>query len=65
MVLGWVWTIVSGFRPGGVGWGIANIVTLQPLIGIISALYKKVDVKPVLLIIGGADGYYIGSMIRR
>jgi hypothetical protein len=65
MMLGWVWTIVSGFRPGGVGWVIANTVTLQPLIGIVSELYKKVDVKPVLLIIGGADGYYIGSMIRR
>ena len=65
MMFGWVWTIVSGFRPGGVGWGIANIVTLQRLIGIISALYKRVDVKPVLLIIGGAAAYYIGSMFGR
>lgn len=65
MLVGWIWTIVSAFRMGGVGYGVANIIPLQPLIGIVCFLIKKVPPKPVLIMLGGVVAYYIGGMISR
>lgn len=59
---GWIWTIVSAFKVGGVLWGILNIIPVQPLIGVITLLIGKVDRRPVGLMAIGAFG---GILISR
>jgi hypothetical protein len=40
-VVGWIWLIVIAFKTQGVLWGILNIF-LQPLMGLIFCILKKV-----------------------
>lgn len=59
--VGWVMTVISAFKKGGVLWGILNIIPVQPLIGIITFLIGKVDRVPVGIMAIGAFG---GILIR-
>lgn len=59
---GWIWTIISAFKVGGVLWGILNIIPIQPLIGVITLLVGKVDRRPVGLMAIGAFG---GILVSR
>jgi hypothetical protein len=53
---GWIWTIISAFKKGGVLWGILNIIPIQPLIGVITLLFGKVERQPVGLTAIGVFG---------
>ena len=64
-LVGWIWTIVSAFKVGGVLWGIINIIPIQPLIGIITFLIGKVDRRPVgLMAIGVFGGILLRTLSR-
>ena len=52
-LIGWIWAIVNGFQKSGAVWGILNIIPIQPLIGIISAVMAKIDWRPVIVMLVG------------
>lgn len=64
-LVGWIWTIVSAFKVGGVLWGILNIIPIQPLIGVITFLIGKVDRRPVGLMAIGAFGGILINLLSR
>lgn len=62
---GWIWTIISAFKIGGVLWGILNIIPIQPLIGVITFLVGKVDRRPIgLMAIGAFGGILLRLFLR-
>lgn len=61
VLIGWIWTIISGFQTGGVLWGILNIIPIQPLIGIVSGALKKVAWLPVGIMILGVVLSFLGG----
>lgn len=60
ILIGWVWNIVTAFKMGGALWGILNIF-LQPLIGIISAFFKKTSWIPVGVMLLGLVLFFVGG----
>ncbi len=55
MIIGWIWATVEGFKRSGSVWGILNLIAfLQPVVGIISALFKKIGWTPIILMILGS-----------
>lgn len=40
MLIGWIWLIITGFKVGGVLWGVLNIF-FQPITGLIFAITQK------------------------
>lgn len=61
-LVGWIWAVVVAFKTSGAIWGIANlIIVLQPVVGIVSALFKKIGWTPVLLIILGNILLFVGG----
>ena len=55
MIVGWIWAAVEGFKRSGSLWGILNLIAFfQSVVGIISALFKKISWTPVILMILGS-----------
>ena len=51
-LVGWIWLIITGFKTGGVLWGILNIF-FQPITGIIFCIVHKTGWVPLILLILG------------
>lgn len=51
-LVGWIWLIITGFKVGGVLWGILNIF-LQPITGLIFCIVKKAGWTPFIIMIIG------------
>lgn len=61
VLIGWIWAVVIAFKTSGALWGILNIIPVQPLIGLISALLKKTAWAPVAVMILGVILSYLGG----
>lgn len=58
---GWIWAVIAGFKSSRL-WGALNLlVFLQPVIAIISALFKKISWLPILLMIVGSLLAFLGN----
>lgn len=52
MLIGYVWLVITGFKVGGVLWGLLNII-LQPITGLIFCLVKKAGWQPFIVMVIG------------
>jgi hypothetical protein len=50
--IGWIWLVITGFKVGGVLWGIINIF-FQPLTGLIFCIVKKAGWQPFIVMLIG------------
>lgn len=52
MLIGWIWLVITGFKVGGVLWGLLNII-FQPITGLIFCIVKKAGWQPFIVMIIG------------